>query len=98
MKTAIDPSLAGTLEPVVTVAERRIGSRPAPSTLWRWCRKGLKGGRIRLNAVYVNKRWMTTDQAFDQFLVEQTESELNVDQHRNINSDVDEQLREAGLL
>jgi hypothetical protein len=46
------------LRPVVEVAAGVLGNRPSKPTVWRWCRKGNRGGR--LEAAFVNGKWRTT--------------------------------------
>jgi hypothetical protein len=87
--------LEGTLEHVATVAKRRTGKRPHPSTIWRHCKKGLRGGTIKLAAIYANGYWQTTDAAYDSFLQAQTEAAFAQDTDGNVS---DEELKAAGLL
>lgn len=88
--------LDGPLEHVATVAKRRTGKRPHPSSIWRWIKKGVRGGSIRLEAIYHGGYWQTTDAAFDAFLQAQTEAALN---SQATTDDVsDDELRDAGLL
>lgn len=44
------------------------GRRPHVSTLWRWCRKGLKG--VRLEYVRVGSKIAVSRQGLDRFFVE----------------------------
>jgi hypothetical protein len=82
------------LEHVAIVAKRRTGKRPSPATVWRWCRKGVRGG-IRLHAVYAGY-WATTTEAFDLFLKQQTDATLG--QGQQVVADIDADLQAAGLL
>ena len=41
------------------------GKRPATSTLWRWCRRGLRG--IKLDYVRMGRRILTSRDALDRF-------------------------------
>lgn len=70
-----DALLAGELQPVNVVAEARLGRRVAPSTTVRWTRTGVlvNGLRIRLAAVRCGC-WMTTREAFDEFLKAQADA------------------------
>ena len=86
--------LDGQLEHVATVAKKRTGKRPSPATVWRWCRKGVKGG-IKLTAVYASGYWQTTDAAFDEFLARQTNYALTPDPSPEVS---DDDLKAAGLL
>lgn len=48
----------------------RDGSRPHPSTLWRFCRKGIRsraGGRVICDSVRVGARLYTTVRALNEF-------------------------------
>ena len=42
------------------------GKRPHASTLWRWCRKGLRG--VRLEYLRLGRRIVTTQQALARFM------------------------------
>ena len=41
------------------------GKRPATSTLWRWCRRGVRG--IKLEYVRLGRRILTTPEALERF-------------------------------
>lgn len=41
------------------------GRRPVPSTIWRWCRKGLRG--VRLEHCRVGHRVVTSKEALTRF-------------------------------
>jgi len=101
MSKLIDPVrdelLSGVLEHVATVAKRRTGHKPSPPTIWRWCRKGLKGG-IRLQCVYHGGCWQTTDAAFDQFIAAQTAAAFASDGEEHSDDTSDADLIAAGLL
>lgn len=45
------------------------GKRPAISTLWRWCRKGLRG--VRLEYIRVGRNIATSREALNRFFVAQ---------------------------
>jgi len=47
------------------VMPRVNGKRPAISTLWRWCRKGLRG--VHLDYVRVGRNIATTREALSRF-------------------------------
>ena len=61
--TAIDLETETLLS--LTEASRALpridGKRPHPSTLWRWCRKGVRG--VRLEYVRLGKRICTSEKA-----------------------------------
>ncbi len=46
-------------------AARTLPTKPSPSTLWRWCRRGCKG--VRLDYARVGRRIVTTPEALDCF-------------------------------
>lgn len=57
----------------------RNGKRLDPSTIWRWCRIGIKsrsGDRIRLEHVRVGGRVFTTDDALSEFFARVAEADL----------------------
>ncbi len=91
--TAAELLETGTLEHVATVARRLTGVRPSPATIWRWCRKGLRSGTVKLDCVYHSGMWQTTDAAFQRFVDRQTESALATSGGAS-----DEELEAAGLL
>ncbi len=89
--------LSGELAHVMAVALKRTGQKPSPATVWRWCKKGLRGGTIKLAAIHHSGYWQTTPEAFDAFLNAQTEAALA--DHDTVDGGVtDEDLKEAGLL
>lgn len=91
MSAAIE---TGLLEHVATVAKRVTGRKPAPATIWRWCKKGLRGGSIRLHCKYHAGCWCTTEAAFREFIDTQTEAALAGE----TDDASDEALAAAGLL
>lgn len=95
----LDGLLAGQLGPVTRIAQHRTGRRPSPATIWRWCRKGLRGG-VRLTAVFHSGAWHTTDRAFEQFLLDQTLAQQDRDPTGAADRSAasDDALRAAGLL
>lgn len=98
MTTAtLSESLSGKIEAVSVIAKRRTGKRPSPATVWRWCRKGVRHGSIKLKSVFHSGCWQTTEAAFEQFLVEQTAAALgeNEPEQRDVS---DQELIAAGLL
>jgi len=89
---------SGTLEKVSLVAERATGKKPAPQQIWRWCRKGLRGGKVKLAAAWHGGSWCTTQSAFIEFLKAQTATQYERHGGHAPVGDYDEALRAAGLL
>ncbi|HWL11124.1 MAG TPA: helix-turn-helix domain-containing protein [Planctomicrobium sp.] len=83
------------LEPVNRLCERLLGKRLSPATVWRWIKRGLKGGK--LEAVSVQGKWYCTAEALADFLNRQTEANLHTAEPTQAEAS-DEQLRAAGLL
>jgi hypothetical protein len=53
----------------------RLDRPVSASTIWRWCRKGVKlpgGGTLRLECVRVSGRWLTSVEALSRFVARQT--------------------------
>ncbi len=53
----------------------RLGRPVNISTIWRWCRKGVKVdgvGIVRLECVRVSGRWLTSREAISRFVARQT--------------------------
>jgi hypothetical protein len=53
----------------------RQGRPVNPSTIWRWCRQGVKVegvGVVRLECVRLSGRWLTSEQAISRFVAAQT--------------------------
>lgn len=85
------------------IPRRSDGKPVAPSTIWRWVRKGLEGAdgeRIKLEVIYVGNRPFVTRNAIDDFFQAVTEAKL--ERHRRaeeLAADVsDDELASAGLL
>jgi len=93
--TTLPDILSGELSHVATIANKRTGKRPSPFTIMRWCKKGLRGGTIKLIAVWTGSYWATTPAAYDQFLAEQTAARMQSDEPESAS---DDDLRAAGLL
>ncbi|WP_437206615.1 DUF1580 domain-containing protein [Planctomicrobium sp. SH664] len=93
--SAIDNGLR--LVAVNELCLRVLGKRVSPATLWRWIKKGVRGGH--LDAVQIAGRWCCSVQAFADFINRQTAANLSgePDSERNC-SDSDDALRAAGLL
>jgi hypothetical protein len=54
-------------------ADRPVNS----STIWRWCRKGVKVpglGKVHLECVRISGRWLTSVEAISRFVAAQTPS------------------------
>lgn len=85
----------GQLARVSIIAERRTGRRPAPSTVWRWAQKGLRGGQVRLACLFHSGAWMTTPAAFEQFIADQTRLQVETSSEHDV---TDDELRAGGLL
>ena len=90
------------LEPVAKLAERMIGKRISPATVWRWCLKGCKVGdsRIRLEAVKCAGQWHSTPAALAAFIRAQTASLLKQNEEARVVRDerTTERLKKVGLL
>jgi hypothetical protein len=54
-----------TLEEAKRVIPRRRGRRPSVPTLWRWCRKGIRG--ISLEYIRVGRNIVTSKEALSRF-------------------------------
>jgi hypothetical protein len=53
----------------------RAGRPVNPSTIWRWCRQGVKVpgvGVVRLECVRLSGRWLTSVEAISRFVARQT--------------------------
>jgi len=68
--TTIDLETATDLRPVSLIARNLTGKRPSPSTVWRWVKRGNRGGK--LDAVMIGGSWHTTPGAFAAFVSRQT--------------------------
>lgn len=83
---------------------RLLPSKPSPSTLWRWRRSGVvvNGRRIRLTCIRAGGTWLTTREAFADFLQQQTEAALGgaaVGEESEPRTNAQkERLKNAGLL
>ena len=56
-----------------SAAARSLPGRPHPSTIWRWHRVGVRG--IRLEAVRLGGRYITSQEALDRFAARLSESD-----------------------
>lgn len=93
------------VEPVDVIAKQVTGKRFAPSTKWRWIRKGIRAGgqRIKLAAVFHAGTWCTTRAAFAAFIEAQTAAALATDDEASDEPtertpETARRLRDAGLL
>lgn len=86
----IDPD--DPLVPVRDLAHEALGRNPAPPTMWRWCGRGATG--IRLPAVMLSGKWMTSRRCWLEWLQARTAVKLE----RNTVEDVsDTEMHEVGL-
>jgi hypothetical protein len=90
--STLSPTGELNLVPISVLAERLIGKRPSPATVWRWMRKGSRGSR--LTATMVMGRWCCTDEQFKQFLAGTSASQPTAEP---VAAD-DRALKAAGLL
>lgn len=99
MPTRIDAE-NDTLVSVRQLARQRLGKNIAPSTVWRWARKGCRG--VKLECVQVLGAWHTTPAAFARFVAAQTAAALGSDAPQESpaprSPEKIERLRKAGLL
>jgi Protein of unknown function (DUF1580) len=87
----------------------RKNSRLHPATLVRWCLRGVRlpdGSRVKLQAVRVGCRWLTTDAWFDKFITtlteaytgcEDTQSPRSPTQRRRAAEAADRELKAMGI-
>lgn len=61
------------------VLPRVNGKRPAVSTLWRWCRKGLRG--VRLDYIRVGRKIATSREALNRFFTALADADEPIEQH-----------------
>lgn len=47
-------------------AARMLPSSPSPTTMWRWCTRGVRG--VRLRSVKVGRSRMTSEEALQEFI------------------------------
>jgi len=89
-----------TLVSVRSLAKQRLRKDIAPSTIWRWVRKGCRG--CRLEAVQVLGSWHSTPEAFAAFIAGQTAAALHDLASPTTpaprSPEKTERLRSAGLL
>jgi len=75
-------------------AARRLppfrSDRPVhPATIWRWITEGVRlrdGSRVRLEALRIGGRFVTTVEALDRFAKRQTPNALLLDAQRRVRS------------
>lgn len=90
------------LVPVNELCRKTLGKRVAPATLWRWLKKGVRGG-IKLEAVQAAGVWCSTPAAFAKFLRAQTAACLHTessddDSPAERSEETADALRKAGVL
>ena len=89
-----------TLTSVRALARQRLGKDIAPSTIWRWVRKGCRG--CRLEAVQVMGTWHSTPPAFAAFITGQTAAAFGADAPATAPTErsaaTTKKLKVAGLL
>ena len=78
----LDPTFDLTQEQLLSLAQAarlfppaRLGRPVSPSTVWRWIRRGVRiegGGVVRLEAVRLSGRWLTSREAIGRFAAAQT--------------------------
>ena len=85
-------------QPVQQFCKKNLGKRVSPGTIWRWVRKGTKGGK--LEAVHINGTWHCTAEQFADFINRQTAAKLtDTSEHsQEKHSASDDALRAEGLL
>ena len=66
-----------TLTEATKIMPRVNGRRPAVSTLWRWCRKGLRG--VRLEYLRIGRNIVTSRQALLRFFANLADADSNAD-------------------
>jgi hypothetical protein len=54
------------MEPLAGLVERKLGKRLSPCALWRWHRKGLRGG-IRLRVMRIGRGLFSCDDWWNEF-------------------------------
>ena len=67
-----------TLTEATKIMPRVNGRRPAVSTLWRWCRKGLRG--VRLEYLRIGRNIVTSRQALLRFFANLADADSNADE------------------
>lgn len=84
------------------IPRRPDGKPVAPSTVWRWIKKGLAGpdgARIRLEVTYVGRRPYVSAEAIRDFFTEVTTARLNSPLPSTANDTASvEDLENAGLI
>ena len=78
------------------LARELLGMRCSPPTLWRWCVRGTRAGK--LDAVYAGGRWMTTRAALLDFLERQSAAQQNKFSRNKPDDASDAELEECGLV
>jgi len=94
IRIAID--LSEPMVDVVAALQKRLPTPPSPPTIWRWRTRGTNG--VMLPARRCGRYWMTTERAIDEFIRLQNTDPEDTDDTLDDESDIDEQLKAAGLL
>lgn len=58
------------LRPVGDICKKKTGKRPSPQCIWRWRKSGVRG--CKLEAVFLQGTWQTSEAAFAAFIRGQT--------------------------
>lgn len=80
-------------------AARLLPSRPSPTTMWRWCTRGIRG--VRLRSVKIGRSRMTSEEALQEFvsnLNPEVISEDSPQKHETRSPASTEALRKRGLI
>lgn len=82
----------------------KVPSRPHPGTIWRWYKKGLRGG-IKLETILIGGRRMTSREALQRFAQRTTTQADGVPppsrtakQRQRAKDEADKVLKKAGIL
>jgi len=73
-----------TLTEATKVMPRINGRRPAVSTLWRWCRKGLHG--VHLEYLRIGRNIVTSRRALRRFFADLALADKPLDSDRSVNA------------
>lgn len=85
------------LRPVGQLVRELTGRRPAPATVWRWCRRGNRRNGV-LPGVVVMGRWHTTREAYLAWIRRGTERPLPAAPTTERDEATERALRERGLI
>jgi hypothetical protein len=84
----------GDLVPAHELIQSQLGRRIAPSSLWRWYRKGVGGVKLRLTKI--GGRIFCTRADFAAFVQQQNKRDGSPPTERS--AEVERRLQEAGLI